>query len=332
MRTIRQTLSIHVTAFAATVGLLSGCTTGNQEAPALSGPSELGLAVSVTAAPQILPRDGSSTSTIAVRAFDAAGKPQKGQRLLLTASAGTLTLNEVLTGDDGKAPLVIYIAPGLNVPVSSATIAVTPVETGDARNTNTRTVKIDLSGPDVPQADFTFTGTTSSNPIAVSDVITFDARATTMKGSPCNNMCTYAWDFGDGSAGKDLIALHQYTSPGVFYATLSVTSSDGTSNSVTKPVVIGLPALTEPEFTFAPCLSLALKCITFTDVSFPVNGVTIVSRLWDFGDASSAVGTSDPTVDHTFPANANPVTYNVKLRLTDNFGRVTTTTTQVQVP
>jgi len=313
-------------AIAAIVALTSGCVS-KQKAPELSGPSELGLSLAVTASPQILPRDGASTSAISVKAFDANGQPKSGQRLMLSASAGTLSVSEVNTTATGLAPVVIYTAPGLNVGISNVTITVTPVESGDLYNSNSRSILIAVVGPDVPVASFT-----PPAGAAVMDTVTFNASASTLGGVACGSSCSYTWDFGDGSTGKDLVVQHQYSNSGVFNATLTVTAASGTSNSVTKPVVINPPALTTPDFTFGPCLSLVAKCVTFTDVSFPANGVTIVSRLWDFGDSTTPVSTPDPTIDHTFPANPNPVTYNVKLRLTDNFGRVSTTIKPVAVP
>ena len=93
-----------------TAVLASGCTIQEQTAPALSGPSELGLALTVVAHPETLPRDGSSMSSIVITAFDANGKPKPGQRMILSANAGTLNPTEVLTGTDGKASAIVYRA------------------------------------------------------------------------------------------------------------------------------------------------------------------------------------------------------------------------------
>ena len=82
--------------------LVAACTVQEQTAPALSGPSELGLALSVVAAPEILPRDGSSMSTITVTAFDSNGQPKPGQRLILSATPA-VEPTEVVTGADGRA-------------------------------------------------------------------------------------------------------------------------------------------------------------------------------------------------------------------------------------
>ena len=74
--------------------LASGCTVQEQPTPDLAGPSELGLSLSVVAQPEILPRDGSSMSSIIITAFDSNGKPKPNQQLILTADAGTLNAVE----------------------------------------------------------------------------------------------------------------------------------------------------------------------------------------------------------------------------------------------
>ena len=70
---------------------VSACTVDKQEAPLLAGPSGFALSLTVSAEPQILPRDGSSMSTIRIVARDASGSPLKKQ-LLLQARAGSLNV------------------------------------------------------------------------------------------------------------------------------------------------------------------------------------------------------------------------------------------------
>jgi hypothetical protein len=102
-------------------------------------PSGFAQSLSVTAAPQVLSRDGSSMSTISVTARNADGSPAVGRRLLFSASAGTLLASEVLTANDGRAS-VVYIAPSQNEPVTVVQIDVTPVEAGDRANTHATSV------------------------------------------------------------------------------------------------------------------------------------------------------------------------------------------------
>ena len=330
IRKVRLMMTGRLAAVCGAVALLTGCTLSNQEAPPLGGVSGFGMIVRMTATPEVLPRDGVSKSVINVDARDG-DNPFANGRLILATDAGTLSVSEIVTDGNGHATFVLT-APGANEAVSSATVFVTPVKNADIGNARSDVIRIALLGPDVPTASFGTTPATTAPGPKVLAIITFDASGSMLGGVMCKSSCTYAWDFGDGSTGKDMVTQHQYGNPGVFNVKLTVTANTGTSNSVTKPVVIAPPDLTTPDFTFAPCASLAPKCMTFTDSSVPDNGVTITTYYWDFGDGTSPVSTNSPILDHTFPTNPNPVNYTVRLRLTDNLGRVSITTKSVAVP
>jgi PKD repeat protein len=307
-----------------TAALGSGCTIQEQTAPALSGPSELGLALTIAALPETLPRDGSSMSTIVITAFDANGKPKPGQRLILSANAGTLNPTEVLTGTDGGARAV-YIAPGVNERVSTATITAIPVGVtgGDATNVNVRTVRIVVLGPSIPFASFSFSPTSP----AVLDPVTFDASGSSLDGQTCGSACSYSWDFGDGSSGSGLVLQHTFTSSGVFNVTLTTTSlAHGTSNSTTRPIVIAPPALPVADFTTGPCAVVAPTCFRFTDASTVGAGATITGFLINFGDNTNA--TSMPA-ERTYAVSG---TYTVRYTVTDSLGRTATATRPLVVP
>jgi hypothetical protein len=71
--------------------LLTGCALDKQSAPALTGPSELGLSLEVKATPDIITQDGQSQSFIEVTARDATSQPAKGVTLRVsTAVNGTV--------------------------------------------------------------------------------------------------------------------------------------------------------------------------------------------------------------------------------------------------
>jgi PKD repeat protein len=309
---------------AMTAALFAGCTLQEQKTPGLTGPSELGLGMSLTASPEVLPRDGSSMSSIAVIVFDSNGAPKAGQRMALSASAGVLNPSEIVTGADGKA-VVLYVAPGLNERVDFATISATPIGVagGDAININPRTVRIVVMGPSIPLASFT------SNPAspAILDQVTFDASATSMDGAPCGSGCSYSWEFGDGGSGSGLVLQHAFSSSGVFNVTLTVTSlANSTTHSVTRPLVVQPPAAPVANFTTGTCAVPAARCFRFTDASTVGAGATISTYLIDFGDNSNA--TSLPS-EHTYAVAG---TYNVRLTVTDSLGRTAIVTRPVAVP
>jgi PKD repeat protein len=311
----------------ALVALAAGCSVAKQDAPSLSGPSGFAQSLIVTAAPQVLARDGSSMSTISVTARNADGSPMAGRRLLLSASAGTLLTTEVLTANDGRAS-VIYIAPGQNEPVTAVTIQVTPVEAGDRANTHSTSVLLEVRGPDVPVADFTF----APEDAAVLDLVSFDASATRLGNNPCLAGCTYSWNFGDGSSGTGLGASHAFQSAGVFNVTLTATSvASGTSASSTKPVRIAVPQAPTAVLSVNPLQPAAGQTINLSSASVLPLGVSVVRYVWEIDGASIDTGTtSSYSIAGGFAATT---THQLRLTITDNYGRTSQSTlTTIEIP
>jgi PKD repeat protein len=298
----------------------SACAVDNQEAPALAGPSGFAQSLTVTAAPQVLPRDGSSMSTISVTARNADGSPMAGRRLLFTAPAGTLLASEVLTANDGRAS-VVYIAPSQNEPVTAVEIAVTPIEAGDRANTHGTSVVLELRGPNVPVANFTFEPTDAS----VMDLISFDASTSRLANAPCLAGCSYSWDFGDGSSGTGLGVSHAFSSAGVFNVTLTVTSlAAGTTGSVTKPVRIAVPPAPTAVLTFNPLSPAAGQTIVFSSASVLPLGVSISRHIFEIDGVSIDQGTtSSYTPTGGFAAATS---HQVTLTIVDNYGRTSRST------
>jgi PKD repeat protein len=305
----------------------SACAVDNQEAPALAGPSGFAQSLTVTAAPQVLPRDGSSMSTISVTARNADGSPMAGRRLLFTAPTGTLLASEVLTANDGRAS-VVYIAPSQNEPVTAVEIAVTPIEAGDRANTHGTSVVLELRGPNVPVANFTFEPTAAS----VMDLISFDASTSRLANAPCLAGCSYSWDFGDGSSGTGLGVSHAFSSAGVFNVTLTVTSlTGGTTASVTKPVRIAVPPAPTAVLTMNPLSPAAGQSIVFSSVSVLPLGVSISKHVWTIDSVAVDTGT---TSSYTQAGGfAAATSHQVTLTITDNYGRTSrSTATTIDIP
>src|SRR5687767_5764093 len=297
--------------------IASACAVDKQEAPSLAGSSGVAQPLIVTAAPQVLPRDGSSMSTISVTARNADGSAMAGRRLLFSASSGTLVTSEALTANDGRAS-VVYIAPSQNEPVTVAEIMVTPIEAGDRANTHGSSVLLELRGPAVPVADFTFAPEDAS----VMDLISFDASSSRLGNAPCLAGCSYSWNFGDGSSGSDLGVSHAFASAGVFNVTLTVTSlSSGTSGSTTKPVRVAVPPAPTAALTINPGSPTAGQTIVFSSVSVLPLGVSIVRHVWDVDNGAPPVDTG-ATSSYTLTGGyAAGTTHQVTLTITDNYGR-----------
>src|ERR1044072_8475102 len=73
--TYMNRLSILRLIAAGCLGLSAACTLSDQGAPALTGPSELGLSLALTATPDLVAANGSSQSIIEVIARDPNGQP-----------------------------------------------------------------------------------------------------------------------------------------------------------------------------------------------------------------------------------------------------------------
>jgi PKD repeat protein len=295
--------------------VLSGCAVQEQKVPGLAGPSELGLGMSLTAAPEILPRDGSSMSTITARTYDSNGKPLANQRISLVADFGVLSTSEILTNGDGVASFV-YIAPGLNENVSVASILATPIQGTHFQNTNPRVVQIRLMGPFIPDESFTFAPNEDLVPYQFID---FDALTPEEGKVRCGSACTYSWDFGDGSTATGQGARHQFTSSGLFKVTLTVTTVSGTFGQSIKYVPIGLPAPPVADFSPSPASPTAPATVFFDASTSTVGvGADLVQFVWGFGDGSPTTVTSVPGVSHAYPAAGD---YSVTLYVVDSLGR-----------
>ncbi len=93
--------------------------------------------------------------------------------------------------------------------------------------------------------------------------------------------------------------------------------------------VLYKPYLVPPEvnFTFSPETPYAYGTVTFdASASFNPHG-SIINYTWDFGDGNTTMTTS-PAMTHTYTMPGN---YNVTLTVTDEFGLINSTTTNLTV-
>jgi PKD repeat protein len=184
-------------------------------------------------------------------------------------------------------------------------------------------VLLELRGPNVPVANFTFEPSDAS----VLDLISFDASSSRLANAPCLAGCSYAWDFGDGSSGTGLGVSHAFSSAGVFNVTLTVTSLvGGTTASVTKPVRIAVPPAPTAALTINPNSPVAGQTIVFSSASVLAPGVSIVRYVWNVDNGAPAVDTGS-TPSYTLTGGyAAATSHQVTLTITDNYGRTSQST------
>jgi hypothetical protein len=137
-------------------GLASGCALTGTTVPSLTGPSELGLSLSIAARPDVLVQDGISRSRVTVTARDANALPVRRLTIAvevegddLAVDSGRLSHRSIATDDDGEASLS-YTAPraprGTTASARTIAVVLTPVGTNFA-NAAPRSVLIRLVPP-----------------------------------------------------------------------------------------------------------------------------------------------------------------------------------------
>lgn len=321
----RHTRSLGLAAIVA-VGAGAGCSV-EEPSPSLTGPSEFGLSLSLVAAPDQLPRDGSSQSVVTVTVRNEAGRPVTGQRLAVSANVGTVSQTEVVTGENGSATFA-FQAPASTVGANSASVQVTPIG-GTARTATARTLVIPLTGGSgvtsvtAPTADFTF----SPSAPTIGQTVTFDATDTKDEGATCLDLCTYSWNFGGEATATGRIVTYGFRAARTYAVTLTVTDGAGSIGTKTKNVAVTEGDAPEASITFSPSSPAIFEPVNFTGEASTVGvaGRRIVSHVWQFGEGTSATGIR---VSKTYSVTG---TYTVTLTVTDSAGRQDTTTKDVTV-
>lgn len=132
-------------------------------------------------------------------------------------------------------------------------------------------------------------------------------------------MTHYAWDFGDGTTASTAYPWHYYSTPGVYYACLTVTDSTAggvcTDTQCDSIHISGNGVACNPRFiNFAAGANQE-------NVTFLYIGSAATSFLWNFGDGDTS-STRNPA--HTYTA---PGTYFVCVTITDSTANGTCTAT-----
>jgi len=319
-----------ITGFGILAAGLAGCSISQTEEPPLQGPSELALAFTLQAIPDILTQDGASQSQIVVQARNAEGQPAPSVTFRADISVagvltdfGLLSARTLATGSDGRATLM-YTAPAAPVSVSTpqqVAIQIRPLGT-DFANSLPRAVSILLMPPGVifpggPTPVFTINGRTNPANLTPYVDVLFDASGSIA--APGTAIVSYAWDFGDGSTALGVNAVHQF-GPGTYTVKLTVTDTNNVAISRQQRILV-VPTGVGPiaEFVFFPTAPRVFEDISFdASPSKAETGRTLVTFEWDFGDGVNKTGKAR-VKSYDFAG-----TFLVTLTVTDDIGRKAT--------
>ena len=315
--------------------LATACTVKKQETPALTGPSELSTSINISLSSDVLFQDGASQSLVTITARDHNGQPLRNLPLRVEIAVdgfitdfGTLSARTVVTDANGRATVTYTAPPAAGVSIDTGTVVqirVTPLG-NDFGNATPRfaTIRLTPTGVINPPA----TGLTPrfvATPTAPTDhqSVIFDASTSTSTNA---SILLYQWDFGDGDKASGITAQHAFDDPGTYVVTLTVTDSIGRVNRVSQSITVTQGTVPTATIVRSP---------TSASVNQPVNfnGATskaaperfIVSYEWSFGDGTFASGAQ------VAKAYGRAGTYTVVLTVTDDAGRVGTTTENVTI-
>lgn len=192
-------------------------------------------------------------------------------------------------------PIKTYNKPGIY------TVKLLAKSAGGCEDSITYTDYIKVGGP---VGQFSFTPRNGCIPLGVG------FKAVTV------GAVTQTWDFGNGNVSTTTTdtTYHIYTASGTFKPVLILTDSNNCAIPYASPDSIYLLPGSKADFTANDTAICVGGNVVFIDRSKTPPGVSIVSRLWKFGDLSTA--TTNP-VAHIYTTSGS---FDVSLTITDDRG------------
>lgn len=142
--------------------------------------------------------------------------------------------------------------------------------------------------------------------------------------SSTSNIVAWEWDFTDGNTSTEENPTHTFANEGTYYPTLTVTSDNGCTGTVTGEVEVYALPVANFNAEMA-CLSTPTIFSDASVVGGAGSNSTITNWDWDFGDGNAS------TVQNPENTYVNGENFDVSLTVTSNFGCVDSYTDEVAV-
>ncbi|WP_276485395.1 PKD domain-containing protein [Paraflavitalea pollutisoli] len=159
---------------------------------------------------------------------------------------------------------------------------------------------------DKPTVDFTAPVTAACKP-------TLDVAFT----SAAPNAQTYQWDFGDGGTSGDPNPRHTYTTAGRFNVTLTITTRQGCTNSITKPAFV---QIVEPTISFANAPNGGCIPFDFAPIANINSLEPAQTFVWEYGEGAPATTTGPTGYNGPTHRYNTPGKYTIKVTMTTSGG------------
>jgi len=228
------------------------------------------------------------------------------------AGAGSIVAYYWDFGDGATANVTSPVMTHAYANVGTYTVTLTVLNGFGLSNSSSQSITVVKP----PVADFTYTPTWPK----VGESITFDASPSKPNSG---TIISYFWEFGDGTNATGQIVSHSYSAYGTFTVTLTITDSEGFSDTTSKQV--NVRQYPRADFTYTPILPYVNETVTFNASASTPEGGVIISYAWDFGDGKTGSGM---IVNHTYTSYG---TYYVTLTVKDSEELSTSTTKQIRV-
>ena len=203
-----------------------------------------------------------------------------------------------------------------------------PVHTYAAFGTYNVTLTVTNGGCSNTKVNSIVLFTETANFTVVDDTIC-TSQAAVFKTAGINpaNIATYFWNYGDGISGFGAASTsHNYTLPGLYTVSLTITDYRGCVSTITKTNIIRVWGPVA-NFSFTPIAGCKPLLVNFTSLTVTDGVHPVTNWVWNFGDGKTQTYTTPP-FSHVYDTAGF---FNARLTITDSYGCGNSFSTNSQV-